>query len=332
MHCLVRTKPESVVSLTTRLTEKLGIRYPIVNAAMGATAGGALAAAVTAAGGLGLIGAGVSPRGYLEREFKAAGNQRVGCGFITWELEQNPGDLDIAIEHAPAAILLSFGDMRPYIPKIKAAGLTLICQVQTVALAREALHLGADIVVAQGSEAGGHGGSRGTLAFVPAVVDAAASINPEALVVAAGGIADGRGLAAALMLGAEGVLVGTLFHVTTESLAAGESKARVIAGSGDNTVRSNMFDIARDTRWPRQFTLRALTSDFTREWYGRDHELARDEAAKARYKEAFAAQDYRVRQVLAGEGIDQINTIEPAGVVMARIVAQAEAALGRRFG
>jgi nitronate monooxygenase len=319
------------MALNTRLTKRLGIQYPIMNAAMGGTAGGALAAAVTEAGGLGLIGGGASPRGYLERQFAAAGNQRVGCGFITWQLARNPGDLDIAIAHAPAAILLSFGDASAYAPKIKASGLPFICQVQTVTMAREALHLGADIIVAQGSEASGHGGSRGTLPLVPAVVDAAAKINPDAIVVAAGGIADGRGLAAALMLDAEGVQIGTAFHVTIESLAADEAKARVIGASGDNTVRSNTFDIARDSLWPRQFTLRTLVSDFAREWYGRDDELARDEAVKARYKEAFAAEDYRVRSVLASEGIDQINAIEPAGVVMARIVAQAEAALARPF-
>jgi nitronate monooxygenase len=180
--------------LRTRLTERLSLRYPILNAAMGGTAGGALAAAVSAAGGLGLIGGGVSSRDYLEREFTAAGNQRVGCGFITWELAEKPENLDIAIARAPVAILLSFGDPAPYLPKIRAAGLPVICQVQTVAMAREVLRLGADIVVAQGTEAGGHGGNRATLPLVPAVVDVARSINPAAIVVGAGGIADGRGL------------------------------------------------------------------------------------------------------------------------------------------
>jgi nitronate monooxygenase len=317
--------------LRTRLTERLSLRYPILNAAMGGTAGGALAAAVSAAGGLGLIGGGVSSRDYLEREFTAAGNQRVGCGFITWELAEKPENLDIAIARAPVAILLSFGDPAPYLPKIRAAGLPVICQVQTVAMAREVLRLGADIVVAQGTEAGGHGGNRATLPLVPAVVDVARSINPAAIVVGAGGIADGRGLAALLMLGAEGALIGTLFHASEESLVSAEAKARIVAGSGDDTIRTRTFDIARDVPWPPEFTLRALAKDFGRKWQGRDDDLARDTAAKELCLKAYERSDLTIRPVLASEGTDQINAIEPAGAIVAWIAAEAEAALTRRF-
>src|SRR5207237_5537708 len=109
--------------------------------------------------------------------------------------------------------MLSFGDPRPLVHSIKTAGCKLICQVQTVDDARLARDAGADIIVAQGTEAGGHGGSRGTFPLVPAVVDAVAPIP----VIAAGGIADGRGLAAALMLGAHGALIGTRFYATPEA-------------------------------------------------------------------------------------------------------------------
>ena len=154
----------------------------------------------------------------------------------------------------------------------------VICQVQTVALAREALRCGADIIVAQGAEAGGHGGARGTVALVPAVVDAAAKLNPDAIVLAAGGIADGRGLAAMLMLGAEGAMIGTRFHVAHESLTPREVKAGIIAGEGDQTFRGRTFDIARDrdAMWGTEVSLRSLANEFTREWQGRDAELARD--------------------------------------------------------
>ena len=124
---------------------------------MGSSAGGALAAAVSGAGGLGLIGGGLGLREWLEPQFAAAGNQRVGCGFITWGLAERPGSLDVALAHSPAAIMLSFGDAAPFIPRIKEARIPVICQVQTVAMAHEVLRLGADIIVAQGAEAGGHG-------------------------------------------------------------------------------------------------------------------------------------------------------------------------------
>src|SRR6266567_1265601 len=225
------------MALRTKLTERLGIRHPILLAPMGTTAGGALAAAVSAAGGLGLIGGGRLRDGgaeWLERQFAAAGNQRVGCGFITWGLAERPEMLDVALARSPVAIMLSFGDAGPFIPRVKAKGIPVICQVQTVAMAREVLAQGADIVVAQGGEAGGHGTTRrGTLALVPAVVDAAASARDDALVVAAGGIADGRGLAAVLMLGASGVLIGTRFQAADESLATAAVKQHIVSGNGD---------------------------------------------------------------------------------------------------
>ena len=211
--------------LKTRLTDRLAIRHPVLLAPMGMISGGALAAAVSAHGGLGLIGGGYADPAWLEREFAAAGNQRVGgCGFITWALAKRPEALDLALSHSPAAVMLSFGDASPFIPKIRHAGAIVICQVQTAAQARQVISEGADIVVAQGSEAGGHGATRSTLPLVPAVVDIAKAADSDIIVVAAGGIVDGRGLAAALMLGAEGVLMGTRFYATEELLAP-ESQA-----------------------------------------------------------------------------------------------------------
>ena len=218
--------------LRTRLTELLAIRHPVLLAPMGGTAGGKLAAAVSEAGGLGLIGGGRSDAEWLEREFAAAGNQRVGCGFITWGLAQQPELLDRALTHAPVAIMLSFGDASPFIARIKSAGIPVICQIQSLAQARQVLQEGADIIVAQGSEAGGHGAVRATLPLVPAVVDAVAASRRDVPVVAAGGIADGRGLAAALMLGAAGVLIATRFHAAEESLLPRAAKHRIVSGSG----------------------------------------------------------------------------------------------------
>ena len=189
--------------LRTRLTERFGIEHPIISAPMGTFAGGRLAAAVSNAGGLGLIGGGYGDGDWLDREFSAAGNARVGCGFITWSLAKRPELLDQVLARSPAALMLSFGAPAPFAVSIKQSGVPLICQVQSIAHARAAVDAGADVIVAQGGEAGGHSGHRSTLTLVPEVDDFLADAAPDTLLVAAGGIADGRGLAAALMLGAD---------------------------------------------------------------------------------------------------------------------------------
>ena len=317
--------------LRTRLTELLAIRHPVLLAPMGGTAGGKLAAAVSEAGGLGLIGGGRSDAEWLEREFAAAGNQRVGCGFITWGLAQQPELLDRALTHAPVAIMLSFGDASPFIARIKSAGIPVICQIQSLAQARQVLQEGADLIVAQGSEAGGHGAVRATLPLVPAVVDAVAASRRDVPVVAAGGIADGRGLAAALMLGAAGVLMGTRFHVAEESLLPRAAKNRIVSGSGDDTLRTKIFDIALGGEWPQEYTGRVLPNSFSEKWRGREAALAADSAELALYAKARAADDFDTAVIHAGEGIDLIHAIEPAREIVARVVGEAEAALARRF-
>jgi nitronate monooxygenase len=320
------------MALRTRLTEKLGIRHPVLLAPMGYVAGGALAAAVSAAGGLGMIGGGYAEADWLEREFAAAGNQRIGCGFITWALARQPAVLELALRHSPAAVMLSFGEAAPFIARIKDAGALAICQVQSLVQARIVLAEGADIIVAQGTEAGGHGGRRATLPLVPAIADLVAGAGREAMVVAAGGIADGRGLAAALMLGADGVLMGTRFYAAAEALGAPAAKARLVAGAGDDTVRTTVFDIVRGRDWPAEFTGRALGNRFSRSWHGREEALAAAGAAeRARYAAAAEAGDPDTAVVFAGEGIDLIHAIAPAGAILERVVGEAEAALARRF-
>ena len=171
--------------IKTALTELLGIEHPIMLAPMGSAAGGELAAAVTQAGGLGLIGSGYADSETIRREIAAAGNAHVGIGFILWALDAKPEALDVALASKPPAVMLSFGDPSPYVRAIKAGGARLICQVQSLDGARQAAHAGADIIIAQGRDSGGHSGTlRGTMGLVPAVVDAVAP-SP---VVAAGGI------------------------------------------------------------------------------------------------------------------------------------------------
>ena len=316
------------MTLRTRLTEKLGIKHPVLLAPMGSIAGGRLAGAVSEAGGLGLIGGGYGERNWLEQEFAAAGNQRVGCGFITWSLANQPGLLDVALAHRPAALMLSFGDPQPFATRIHAAAAILICQVQCRDHALQALDAGAEIIVAQGTEAGGHGGTRATLPLVPAVADLVARRAPTAMVVAAGGIADGRGLAAALSLGAEGVLIGTRFYASAESLGHTAAKARIVAALGEDTVRTTVFDTARGYCWPDGITGRALRNDFTSRWHGRERELATAlEGEMARYQAAAAHGDVETAVVFSGEGADLISDVPSAGEIVSRLIGEAEIAL-----
>ena len=319
-------KEFDLTTLTTQLTDRLGIRHPVLLAPMDQIAGGLLAAAVSAAGGLGLIGGGYGDAEWLTREFEAAGMSRVGVGFITWSLAKRPALLDLALERRPAAVMLSFGDPAPYVENIKLAGATLICQVQSVAMARDAVAKGADVLVAQGAEAGGHGVARGTMTLVPAVVDAVGTDTP---VVAAGGIADGRGLAAALMLGASGVLMGTRFYASEEALGHPAAKERILRAGGDDTVRSSVFDISRRVAWPAPFTGRGLRNAHTDRWLGREADLLRQiEVEAARYAAAREANDFDVAVVIAGEAVEFINDVPPAAIIVERMVSEAARLLG----
>ena len=321
------------MGISTRLTERLGIEHPILLAPMGTAAGGKLAAAVTAAGGLGLIGGGYGDADWLAQEFKAAANARVGCGFITWSLARKPQLLDQVLAHFPAALMLSFGSPIPFAPKIKASGAPLICQVQTMAHAREAVEAGADIIVAQGAEAGGHGVSRATLTLVPEVSDYLARSAPATLLVAAGGIADGRGLAAALMLGADGILMGSRFWASDEALVPKSFQAAAVAAAGDDTVRTTVMDVARKIDWPAPFTGRALKTGFTLQWHGREAELgepAVQEREMQRYFEASRRGDVENCGVFIGEAVGLIADVRPAGAILCQIVSEAEALLARK--
>lgn len=320
------------MTLETELTRRCGLRCPIVSAPMGAVAGGRLAAAVSRTGGLGLIGPGYFGADWIDAELAAAAGERVGIGFIAWDLARDPARLDVALAHRPVAVMLSFGDPEPFIPAIRRAGALVIVQVQTLAAARQAAALGADLIVAQGTEAGGHGGERALFPLLPAVVDAVAPLP----VLAAGGIADGRGLLAALALGAQGVLIGTRLAAAEEALGSEAAKARLVRSSGDATVRTRVFDIVRDLPWPPGFTGRAVRNAFTARWHGREAALADAlPEERRRYAAAAATGDLDTALLWAGEGLDLVRDVRPAAAIIADMLAEAAAArqaLERAFG
>ena len=289
---------------------------PVVLAPMGSVSGGALAAAVSSAGGLGLIGAGYGDAGWIREQFRLAGAARVGIGFITWSLARQPQLLDLALEHKPAAVMLSFGDPRPFAEKIRRAGAKLILQVQNIETTREALAAQPDVLVAQGTEAGGHGGDRSLFALLPHVKALAGSVP----VLAAGGIVDATGFRAARALGADGVLVGTRFIASDESLATPEAKQRLIAAKGDTTLRTAVFDIVRRYDWPKAFTGRALRNRFSDAWHGKEEALRSSlESEEARYWRAAERRDYDTAVIFAGEAVDRIDSLLPARAIVERI-------------
>lgn len=321
------------MALKTRLTTRFGLTHPIISAPMAFAAGGRLASAVSAAGGLGLIGGGYGDRAWLEEQLSLVAPETVGCGFITWSLRRAPELLDLVLERRPRAVILSFGNPAPLAARIKSAGVPLICQVQTRRDAEHAIECGADVIVAQGTEAGGHGEARATLTLVPEVADLVAGRSPDTLVVAAGGIGDGRGLAAALMLGADGALVGSRLWASEEANVSRAMHEAALAATGDDTIRSQVMDLARKLDWPARYTARVLRNAYIARWHGREPELmavADEEAAK--YRKAWAAGDPEGSNTFVGEAVGLIADILPVAEIMRRMVAEAEARIARFSG
>lgn len=311
--------------LENRLTRRLGIEHPIVLAPLDQIGGGVLARAVSEAGGFGMLGGGYGDRAWLEAEFAKAGDAPVGVGFITWSLAKQPELLDLALAHKPKAVTLSFGDPAPFVEPIRAAGALVIAQINTLDQARHVLDLGVDIVVAQGIEAGGHSGAgQGVMAFTPQVADLISRGSHDALLLAAGGIADGRGLAAVLMLGADGAMLGRRFSATREALTHPVAKARLVTAGGDETARTSVYDVLRERDWPAGYRARFLRNGFLDRWDSDPEGLATEKAAlQPLYRTALAEADFDIANVGAGESVGLIHDLPPAGDLVRRIAAQA---------
>lgn len=320
-------------TLNTRFTQRFHLSTPIALAPMALATGGALAAACAQAGALGLVGGGYGDLAWTQREYTlahellkddAASHARLGCGFITWKLDENAEALDWVLTQKPCAILLSFGDPRPYAARIAQAGAQLICQVQRLDQVPHALEAGAAVIVAQGGEAGGHGANalegRSTFTLVPEIADHLAAHSPNTLLLAAGGVADGRGLAAALMLGADGALIGSRLWATQESLAATGAKTQATQTSGDGTARSAVFDILRRKHWPAPYDFRAIRNDLHRALENDITGLkANPDAARADYDAGVKAGDFSRAHATVGEGVGLITDVPTARDVLHRI-------------
>ncbi len=325
-------------AIHTRFAQRFQLSTPIALAPMALATGGALAAACAQAGALGLVGGGYGDLAWTQREYAlahallkddAASHARLGCGFITWKLDENAEALDWVLTQKPCAIMLSFGDPRPYAARVQAAGAQLICQVQRLDQVAQAIEAGAAVIVAQGGEAGGHGANalegRSTFTLVPEIADYLATHSPNTLLLAAGGIADGRGLAAALMLGADGALIGSRLWATTESLAASGAKTQATQTSGDGTARSAVFDILRRKNWPAPYDFRAIRNALHRRLENNIATLqAKPDEARADYDAGVTAGDFTRAHATVGEAVGLITDIPAAQIQIARITKQAQ--------
>lgn len=316
--------------IRTRLTERFGIKHPIVCAPMALVTGGELAAAVSHAGGLGIVGGGyagtmgLGGEPDLEAELARAKEGKIGVGFITHALARAPTMLTKALKHSPYCVFLSFGDPRPFAAEIRDAGASLICQVQFLSQIDMALEAGAVAIVAQGTEAGGHGGNRSTLPFVPEAADYLKQHSADTLLLAAGGIADGRGLAAALMLDADAVVVGTRLWASAEALTPKAHTDRAIGKSGDSTIRTRALDALRGIAWPKEYSMRFLKNKLADEWVDREAEALRSFGAlSTKYAQARAQNDLDTVAVVCGEVVGLLKDRPSAGSIVRAMAAEA---------
>lgn len=292
---------------------------------MAFAAGGELAAAISSGGGLGLVGGGYGDKAFITRALENTGDMPVGIGLISWSQDDRFELLDYVIEQNPTLIMLSFGESEKLAEKIHSAKIPLAFQCQNMEHVRQAVEWGAQIVIAQGGEAGGHGAWRGTMNFVPEVADYLSGRDSPAILVAAGGIADGRGLAAALMLGAEGVLMGTRYWATHQCEVHPDIIRAGVQLTGDDTVKTDIPDIARNLNWPPGYAIRIGKNALVRKFHGKTDRLSREqrEDLATTYQTAMATGNGDMAGIIAGEALGICNTIEDATSITESIAKQA---------
>jgi nitronate monooxygenase len=314
--------------IDTWLTETFGLAVPVVGAPMAGPGEGTLAAAVSAAGGLGMVGVNASrtPQWVIEQAaVAAAAGAPYGIGLMAWALERDEAQLDAVLQVRPALVSVSFGAFEAYVDRVRDAGLRVTVQAGTVDEARRAEAAGADFVVARGAEGGGHGRNDvGTLPLLQAVLEAV-----DVPVVAAGGIGTARGLAAVLAAGAAGAWVGTALLTTHEAGTSPAARERLLAAEDTGTAYGRVFDVAQRLGWPEEYGGRALRNGFFDRWENRLDELAGDDAAAEQLRDAQREQDHDVAYVYAGQGAGLLTEQRSVADVLADL-ARAEDLL-RRF-
>jgi nitronate monooxygenase len=313
--------------ITTPLTRWFDLQTPLIGAPMAGVSGGALARAVSEAGGLGMIAFNntATPEFVAEQcAIPAEAGASFGVGLMAWVLDTRPDLLAATVAAGPVLVSVSFGDPAPYVGPLHDAGIAVATQVNTTEDIRRAHEAAVDVIVAQGTEAGGHTGRRSLLPLLQEALELT-----DRPVVAAGGIATGRGMAAALAAGAAGVWIGTPLLSCPEGLNSAAARARIRAAGGDETVLTRAFDVAQGLPWPPRWPGRALVNEFSRTWHGREEELQRDAVASQRVVDARRTDDLTHAPLYAGESVGLVTTERPAADVVRELTAEAEKALLR---
>ncbi|WP_193510029.1 nitronate monooxygenase family protein [Cryobacterium sp. BB736] len=296
------------------------LAQPILNAPMAGAAGGRLAGAVSAAGGFGMIGiAGAITEEWLAREvpLAAASGRPWGAGMMAWVLDGGLDPVRMVLDHKPDLLCISFGDPGPAAQLARDAGVTTAMQVGNAEDVDRAIEADIDLIVCRGSEGGGHGrGEVATLPLLQLVLD-----RTDKPVIAAGGIATARGVAAVLAAGAAAAWVGTRFAACTESLSADSLKQAIASAAVDDTVYTRAFDVAQRIPWPSEFGGRAIRNPFTEEWADRIDELQQrvdsEDELTDRMNAARASGDVTVAPVYAGQSAGLTPRVESAADVIA---------------
>lgn len=321
--------------IRTRFTELFGLDYPIMSAPMALHSGGVLAGAVSAAGGLGSFG-GVHPRKGAEwirgeiESIRRTTDRPFAVGFITPFLAFTEELFAETLAARPAAVAFSFADPAPWTEQVKASGAKMICQVQTYEDAAIAVDGGTDVLVAQGTEAGGHTGAMSLLPFLAGVAEK----YPDTPVLAAGGIGGGRSLAAALTAGADGAWLGTAFIATPEAVEVHDvHKQLIVESDGGDTVFTRAYDIVSGLPWPATIGERVRRNRFTDEWSNRESELRerREEfVSPPNEGSSETVPDPETDSILYGESATFVNAVRPAADVLRSICEEAEHILRTR--
>ncbi len=315
--------------MRTWLTERFGLTVPVVAAPMAGISTGRLAAAVSAGGGLGMLGVGPASTPERVREQCATAREagQLGVGFLAWALAQDHAPLEVVAGEAPALVSVSYGPYERWIAPLQSAGIVVATQVGTLTEAVAAEQAGVDVLVARGGEGGGHGRNDvGTLPLLQEVLDAV-----QVPVLAAGGIGTARGLAAVLAAGAAGAWVGTAFLACTEAATSIRARELLLAAADTDTAYGRVFDVGQRLAWPPEYGGRALRNAFFDRWVGREDELAGDEGTAAELSAARNSGDFDIACVYAGQGVGLLRDERTAADVLGEF-AGAEGLLGRAAG
>src|SRR5436305_1237163 len=311
--------------IRTPICDLLDIEHPIALGGMGSATTPALVSAVSRAGGLGALGYHYqTPEQIRERTaaIRRETNKPFGLNFLTFDTRED--SFAAALTLRPAVMQFAWArpdqDLKPYFDRAHDAGSKVTYMAGAVPEALRAAKAGADVIVAQGTEGGGHVGWMASLPLIPMVVDAVAPIP----VLAAGGFADGRGLVAALALGAQGILLGTRFLATVESPLHPNFKQAIVDSDGHDTQLSEIPDIAAGLVWPGAMT-RSRRNRFIERWAGREWALRQNRAeALAKFQAARQSGDVDEGPLSMGQDAGLVHDIPGAGEIVARIAREAE--------